>query len=43
MQLRLMGVSVVLQVFGHEPKCWTHSHVDLMMALDEKSEDVNAI
>ncbi len=34
-----MGMSVVLQVFGHKAKCWTHEHVDLMMALHEKSED----
>ncbi len=37
--LKLMGMSVVLQVFGHKPKYWTHEHVDLMMAPDEKSED----
>ncbi len=33
-------MSVVLQVFGHKPKCWVHEHVDLMVALDEKSADL---
>ncbi len=29
-------MSLVLQVFGHKPKYWTHYHVDLMMVRDEK-------
>ncbi len=34
-----MGMSLVLQVFGHKPKYWTHYGFDLLMALDEETED----
>ncbi len=29
-----MGMSVVLQVFGHKPKSRTHSNVELLCSLD---------
>ncbi len=34
-QLRLMGISLVLQVFGHQPKSWTNGNIDLVMALEK--------
>ncbi len=36
-QLRLMGMSLVLQVFGHKPKYWTNTKCDLVVALHDKS------
>ncbi len=37
-QLKLMGMSLVFQVFGHKPKYLTHLKLQkLMRALDEKS------
>ena len=38
-QLRLMGMSIVLQIFDDKPKYWTNINLDLMMALEGKSED----
>ena len=38
-QLRLMGMSLVLQVFDHKPKYLTHLNSDLMMVLGEKSDN----
>ncbi len=38
-QLRLMGMSLVLQVFGHKPKFWTNLNFDLVMVLNKKLRD----
>lgn len=36
-QVRLMGMSLCLQVFGHKLQYWTNCNFNLMMALDEQS------
>ncbi len=38
-QLRLMKMPLVLQVFDHKPKYWTNSYFDLIVTLDETSGD----
>lgn len=38
-QLRLMVMSLVLQLLSHKPKYWTDWYFNLMVVLDEKSGD----
>ncbi len=39
-KMRLMGMPLVSQMFGHKPKYWTTRNFDLMVALEEKSVEV---
>lgn len=34
-QLKLIEMSLVLQVFGREPKCWVNDNFDLLVKVDE--------